>query len=564
MGKTTEGAIWGLPVVPRDVESFLTVCRTLNALEEIIREDRLRALERVSALPVGTIHLEDDALASILVRLSKRPWRSLILSDSSFRRDVARILGHLKTKLKRERGPAAVHSSLVARRLILFCSAGCSPFSRTDMEDYCDGWFLPPPWSDQPLSVAPSLQQAVSSKQLLSTSWRVRRFLEEAVVYWAEAPADHHAARGRRNDGEVHPQNEPHHFHSPQHQRRIVQLPYVLEPNTDEPAEMVHVPNVRFKMFAATAAAGSAMAPSHRNMPAALRLMSALESDPKDPSLTVGHLRMVTFGALSTCTGLPFKKLLGMGLGRYSRDGGIFSDHMKVEIGTFGSEMGGRISPQMVMLPIPTVVAAWVQVLIERYGPSVDIGTLFPRDPIGTLLVDLGRYLDRPVREVEFLHRAFDYVALVEERIHPGVFALLTGRPCGPYRSDTSYISVMGELLWAQATGVQDKLLRFAGVKPGGTACPAEFRQSRVGAECMNLAECREPLIHTLGCVANADQAAAACEIRAQLHGRRPTNDRPHPNALRGPIDTYLFSDKNHGGGRRMRIVPQIRPGELP
>ena len=565
MGNITEGATWGLPVVPRDVKSFLTACRALNAIEEIIQEDRLQALKECSALPVGNIHLEDDAVASILVRLSKHPWRHLVMSDADFCQDVARILGHLRTRLSRERGASGVHSSLIARRLILLRSAGCGPFFQTDIEDYCGGWYLPPAWSEHPLSPAGPSQPAASPDELLSTSWRVDRFLADVVIYWSDATRGHRATMLLRDGVECDGKRTASQFHLPHHPRHTVPVTLAaLELNDEDEETIVQVPKVRLKLFAVAASAGAAMTPPHRDVPSAIHLLSALGSDPADPSLRVAHLRMVTLGSLSVCSGVPVKKLLSLGLMKTSRHGGIFSDHLELVIGSFGTELAGRIAPQSVMLPVPEIVTGWVRGLVERCGPSDNLAGLVPDDPLGNLLMDLGRYLNRPVRDAEFVHRAFDYIALVEEQTHPGVFSLLTGRPWGPYRADASYISVPGEFIWAQARKIQDKLLQLAGFQPGGDACPEEFRQRRVGADCLPLSECRGPLLVTLDHVTNAEQAAGAMELDAKLHGQRPTSGHPHPCTLKGPDNTFLFSDKDHGGGRRTRLLPRIQSGEQP
>jgi hypothetical protein len=219
----------------------------------------------------------------------------------------------------------------------------------------------------------------------------------------------------------------------------------------------------------------------------------------------------------------------------------------------------GRIPRQDAQIPLPARVCEAMDILsntaLETVGEAFggDALTRY-RDTVMDLTGWEANWRTRLIR----LHAGWLYAAHHLCRLNPGVIQLLLGDVYGPYRAELNYLTVPESFLWTSSYRVHDKIdeLQDIPAAPGREDGDPYVRVGKLAPSLAELAATgRQILAH-----ASAPAEIAACTtFILQVHGRRPTEDHPHPGAYLIDCDdcsVFVVGDKNLGDGRRLKVVP--------
>lgn len=161
-------------------------------------------------------------------------------------------------------------------------------------------------------------------------------------------------------------------------------------------------------------------------------------------------------------------------------------------------------------------------------------------------------------REFYRLHQAWQYVAVRMVHLNLGTVALLCGDVIGPFRAESSYLTIRQSALGEAVRRIHKKIAQIADQpfqffsdlpRPTdwkGKGAPDLEVWAKSAASCLD--ECK-----------TGNELRAACNWLMAAHGRRPTPELPHPGRyyLNSELGSVLYiADKNLGGGRRVRFVP--------
>ena len=128
----------------------------------------------------------------------------------------------------------------------------------------------------------------------------------------------------------------------------------------------------------------------------------------------------------------------------------------------------------------------------------------------------------------------------------------------GPYRAESSYLTVTERILFEAVSRIHSEAFRFAGLGVQ-FAYESSSPETPIGKCTPTLAEVADSASLTLSKIERQNDLCAACHWLSLTHRRRPTGELPHPRAhlLGLPEGHLLFvADKDLGGGRRVRVLP--------
>ena len=458
---------WKALSPPSNPKAYLEVCDLLAQAggigADVLVDFGCRAwLQQCQPGKSRRIFLYTDCFVSVVDRLTKSVWLRYLRSNAGACAQICQVLVQLRRRIN-EVGEVkihAIHSSLVGRRLIQIATFDVDVSSSADVEFFLDGCRLPPPWG------APN----PSSRWLPhGTAAAVRRFCWEVGFYWSILPW--HAQSEARHFGQDDPE-------ASRRDRGLRTTLYELRPGSisvsgpvrqealiDSTEVHEKLPNWKLKCVAAVSGYANQLAPSHREMLAAIELLKSAWNFDYHQSRDE-HIRDLAFGAVCVLGGISPRDLLSFSLqnGEKSVAGRIEAGRLFIYVGS-GIHPGllGRVPCQTLEIPLPV---RCVELLIEvqkRYPRSHVSGCYF-KDPLGTILQRLAHFSRTDCELSGFLHRPFVYVALNFAKVSPGVCQLMLGRPIGPYRSALNYTSVSHSLIWREMIDVQRSLLNLAGL----------------------------------------------------------------------------------------------------
>lgn len=304
--------------------------------------------------------------------------------------------------------------------------------------------------------------------------------------------------------------------------------------------------------------------PDHTSLYVGVRLLqlsfSLQELEKKDPrllaSLVLSQLSLLYGVRFEDGFKIGFNEQAGSDMGWVDVKGGI----LNLRIGHDPEKaLFGRIPPQTVRLPLLPLAGGMIECLQSR-------GLNTPREVYGQCRLDqvcndLGDFarFDKSSRlRLRQLWEGWQYLALRRIRLQPGILALLSGTVVGPYRAESSYLSVSERMLFEAVSRIHSEAFQFAGL-----GVQFEYKSSspeaRVGKCTPTLAEVADSASVTLTKIEQQNGLRATCHWLSLTLGRRSTGELPHPRKhLLGLPEGYILyvADKDLGGGRRVRLLP--------
>ena len=309
-------------------------------------------------------------------------------------------------------------------------------------------------------------------------------------------------------------------------------------------------------MYRSDSGYANQLAPSHREIPAAIGLLKMAWNFDYRRLLHHEHVRDLAFGAVCVLGGISPQDLLRFSLqdGKKSVAGRIEAGRLFIYVGS-GIHPGllGRVPFQTLEIPLPVRCVELLIEVAKRFPGARSVSDCYFEDPLGTILGSLARLSHAECELCGFLHRPFIYAALNFAKVSPGVCQLMLARPIGPYRSALNYTSVSHTLIWREMVEVQRLLLNLAELEGTWTAINGIGLQgARTGAVAPRLKEAVTASRETVRKITNTNELAAAVQLGPAFHGRRPTQEQSPPITS---ADALIVSDKNHGSGRRLRTL---------
>ena len=197
----------------------------------------------------------------------------------------------------------------------------------------------------------------------------------------------------------------------------------------------------------------------------------------------------------------------------------------------------GRIPPQTVRLPLLSLAGRIIEAsrIVERLQlkGKKTLGEFYGPNRLDQVCNDLGDFarLDESSRvRLRRLWEGWQYVASRRVRLQPGVMALLSGTVVGPYRAESSYLTVTEQFLFKAVSQIHSEVFRFAGLDVQ-FEYESSSPETRVGKCSPTLGEVADSASLTLTNIKRQNDLCAACHWLSLTHGRRPTGELPHPTA---------------------------------
>ena len=526
--------------------------------------------EQIGARFCSRVRLKQNVFASLIDWLAWAGWESGIAARPALCVGVRRILEQLARRDEAGDRPSEVQAgSLVARYLIYLEATGADARNRLAVLNATSGsdpvrlpsYWPPPPWS-------------ATRCWRRATAEDCARFIADYDRFWS----DRDWCRGRRQklkSSRSRPGEEIHgvfdHFGykapSPPEVERARIVREEVEGTTEpiflsrrQAAALVH-----FKNYDAQ------LVPDARPLLSGLKILVAGLSAPTLSPLR--RLASLALAHLALLHGIPIDEALDIPLGaaceiapgeaREAASSWIDRDSQSLHL-CIGKEIKkglvGRVPQQVVRLPLAPATQAIFQQLIGReeakslasyYGPNC-------LDQVRADLGDLARLEGDSYKQLGRLHHAWRYIAVLPARLSPAVIALMCGCVVGPFRSDSNYLTATEQTLFDCVFRVHREIFRLAGhslTVSYQSPTPGKL----VGKCAQSLTDWARSAARILERVDEPDEFAAAYQWLSAVHGRRPTGDLPDPCAHVlhcGDSPMLIIADKNHFGGRRIRLVP--------
>ena len=522
---------WPCEHPPSKPGAYLAVCDILAAsrgcpVDDLVPPDVGEWLKVCQPGYHRHIALKDDALISTINRLAAPPWKIWLEQNPVGGAVVCDLVLQLKGRLQMDEPTAdKVSASLVARRLIQFVVAGVTDVSVSGVAALGSVRpMLPPPWCVP--SAAVSFEQSCvgAFRHVRLSAWQ--DFLRDLERFWS---ADSWRSENRAvshidklEEAELRKErNQPFFLVEESDGRSRVrgQVPETVVIETDNGNLRVTVPPSRRNCFAGVACLQSQLAPSFREMPAAIRALRALCSV-KNQDLGNEHARDAALAASVILAGVPPMDVLNFGLNQnVTAAGALTSEGIFVHAGSgYYHSMAGRIPKQLILLRLPPSYELLIANFIHSYPAATCVADCFENHPLDVFLNFLANIGRLPATQAKFLHRAFLYAARRMVQMPAGILALLVGRPIGPYRSASNYQVSAETLVWLHKT--QSCLLEQANLP--AESCPWAVPGKDFGANARSLSEAVAIARETLASVSDKNQALASLELALAFHGRRP------------------------------------------
>ncbi|CAN5832467.1 hypothetical protein BH09VER1_BH09VER1_47660 [soil metagenome] len=560
-------ASWPCECPPSRPSEYLAVCRILSevgdvSMDELVKPEVSKWLEHCPPGHHRRITLKDDAVVSTINRLAAPTWRSWLDHNHEACAVVCTVVLQLKVRHQIDEQIAdKVSASLVARRLIQFVASGQTNVFALGMAGiHSVKPMLPPPWWVPPAGCGFEESCIGAFRSVRSSAWH--DFQRDVERFWSANPwRDHRevSTTDEQEETELRKERPQPFFMIEDFEGRLRirgRAPAVAITETEEGVLRVPVSKSRRSCFAAVACLQTQLAPSFREVPSAIRTLQFLNSVTNE-RLDNEQARDAALAAIVVLAGVPPVDVLNFGMsGMVTKAGAITADGLIINVGSgYYPTMVGRVPMQQVRLRFPTTYELLVGEFISRYPEAMRVSDCFEKFPLDRLLNFLATVGRSVPTEAKFLHRAFIYAARRLVDVPAGIFALLIGRPIGPFRSASNYQMSSETLVWLGKT--QSCLLHLANLPAdcSSWAIPGEV----YGPDVCTLSEAVTTARKQLDTVVNKNQAAAALELAFAFHGRRPSVDKPNVPAsvVKCGVEMgLLIADKNHGGGRRLRLIP--------
>lgn len=340
--------------------------------------------------------------------------------------------------------------------------------------------------------------------------------------------------------------------------------------DTEDGPVTIDLPRNQWRGHACMLAYCDQIVPDHTFLYLGVRLLqlsfSLQELEKEDSRL----LCSLVLSQLSLLYGMTFEDGFKVG---FDEQAGAATGWVDVKGGILNLRIGsdpekalfGRIPPQTVRLPLLPLAGRIIEAsrIVERLQleGKKTLGEFYESNRLDQVCNDLGDFarLDESSRvRLRRLWEGWQYVASRRVRLQPGVLALLSGTVVGPYRAESSYLTVTERFLFEAVSRIHSEVFQFAGL---GVQFEYESPspETRIGKCTPTLAEVADSASLTLTKIGRQNDLCAACNWLSLTHGRRPTGELPHPAAhLLALPEGYLLlvADKNLGGGRRVRLLP--------
>jgi hypothetical protein len=530
----------------------------LNILSPGIREALMQGIADPSA---ARVPLCVDVLLALFDWLLARGWERPLESEARFRATVREVFERLSAIIK-QGGNArntGVEESLVVRYLVAMASCGVDVRDRAQIMAatfHNDAFLLPKYWP----APAETWRQNVTEED-----WS--RFLTAWERFWSDtgrgSGGRNRRKRERRKSLHEHLSEQGLQAPTRQQKREAVCPLRETELENDVPPLDRH----RQSAHAGLSAFATQIVVDSRPLAVGLKLLERLlrlAPDKQSPRrcACMALVETAIFSGLAVHDGLklaltPTKALVPA---TFNGNRGCLTSHL-----AFGYHRAilGRIPPQEVDLPLPLHTRDLLQRLADHGYRTV--AEPFGPKPLDAFLEDVADLMATSGMKgfLRRLEMGWLYAAHRLARLNPGVIALLRGDVFGPYRSETSYLTVSEHYLWACAYKVHDEILHALGLNS------TEHRDSGrpnilVGKQAAALSALVDSANAILDELDEPNKLAACTSWIQQLHGRRPTTDHPLAAEYAVPCDggaAIFLADKNMGGGRRIRIVPTTQSG---
>ena len=520
----------------------------------------LRARDAKDTVPGAIIRLCEDVFGALANWLERAGWVGGFADRPVMLDQVGRVLDQLAARKRLgDAQDQLERGSLVARYLIVLVAMGVDveevhlvQSATLDAADVrLPRYWARPPW------LGHAIWRLVGREDCL-------RFLGDYRRFWSLEPR---SRRRRSRQPHIAPDTfsrQAHEigFNIPS-QRQIRRSKFVRDDTEDGPV-VISLRHNQARGHASTLAYCDQILPDHTYLQMGVRLLqfslSIREVEKEDEQL----LCSLVLSQLSLMYGLTFEDAFKMGFDEQAEaDTGWINVKygiLNLRIGyDHGKALFGRIPPQIVRLPLLPLAGRIIE-CIQSKGVK-NLGEVYRSNRIDQVSSDLKNFarLDESCRlRLKRLWEGWQYIALRRVRLQPGVLALLSGYVVGPYRAESSYLTVTERILFEAVSRIHSEVYRFAGL-----GVQFEYKSSspetRVGKCTPTLAEVADSALLTLTKIEGQNDLRAACHWLFLTHGRRSNGELPHPRAhLLGLPEGYLLyvADKDLGGGRRVRLLP--------
>ena len=505
--------------------------------------------------------LEYDVCGALAGWLYRTGWVKWLLGEATISQQVYLVCERIgQRRLLGDRAQYLIRMSLVARYLIAYASIGARVNNISDVRERLMnatgiGISLPYYWPLPPSDGKCEFRRGRDGA--------AKRFLRDYEYFWRDEKwLRSHAVSGpnRRKSGDS--------------VKRAVELGFEL-PTPEEVSQMriivydeelpskVHLTKRGAFAHACLAAYVQQISRDHRPLGVGIQLLRVAENlkntDIHHPrlcaSLALAHLSL--FHGLTMLDGLE----LAFTAAQNSKVGWVDVDRsvLRLKVGyDVRKSLTGRVPPQIIMTPISTRTCQFLRSIRSRGYSS--LASCFGKAALDEIQEELSDFIQTKSEGKEFyrLHQAWQYVAVRMVHLNLGTVALLCGDVIGPFRAESSYLTIRQSALGDAVRRIHKQIAQIAD-QPfqlfSDLPCPTDWKGkgapdlevwAKSAASCLD--ECK-----------TGNELRAACNWLMAAHGRRPTPELPHPGRyyLNSELGSVLYiADKNLGGGRRVRFVP--------
>lgn len=526
--------------------------------------------ERFQARFYSRVRLKQNVFASLIDWLAWTGWESGIDARPALCVGVQRILAQLARRDEAGDTPSQLQAgSLVARYLILLEATGVDARDRLAVLNATSGsdpvrlpsYWPPPPWSN-----ARCWRRA--------TAEDCARFIDNFDRFWSDQ-AWCRTRRRRLKSLRSRSREEMHgaldHFGYQVPSSPQTESARIVRDEVEGTTEPIFLSRRQAVALAHLTYYDAQLVPDRRPLLSGLRILEAGLSVPtlsplrRLASLALAHLALLH--GISIDEGLDIAlseaRDIAPGEAREAASSWIDRDSQSLHL-CIGKEtkkgLVGRVPQQIVRLPLAPATRAIFQKLIGSGGAKSLASYYGPNclDQVRADLGDLARLQKDSYKQLGRLHHAWRYVAVLPARLSPAVIALMCGCVVGPFRSDSNYLTVTEQTLFDCVFRVHREIFRLAGHSLT-VSYQSPTADKLVGKCVQSLTEWARSAARTLEQVSEPAEVAAAHQWLSAVHGRRPTADLPDPGAHIlhcGNSPMLVIADKNHFGGRRIRLVP--------
>lgn len=512
------------------------------------------------------IILQCDVVASLVDWLARTGWEKDLRRQPDLCEHTSAILWQLAgRKFIGDSPEELVAASLVARYLIFVATHGVVPTDVSTISAVtlgADPVRLPKYWAPPPSSKVIGWRSGVGVADC-------RRFLASITRFWSPSKW-RRGPKIQKRRGQRATQTkllESCGLKPPSAQE--IRRSQVLVEDSVEENERFYLPKNKALAHAYLASYARQILPSHKAPQQGIKVLLTEASMGPYSRYNLRLIGSLCLGQLALLHGIPIvdgfeltiDSIERSDLGWIEPSKGYF--HLQVANG-FYPKIHGRIPSQTVRLPLAKTVKNIASYLFERGVRKLK--ELYSAKRLDEAYTDIRDFMgedDSSRPSIVRLHEGWLYVSIRMANVNPAVLALLRGEIFGPFRADSNYLDVGEQLLFDAMACIHGHLFRLA-----RRECTKKYvsdsPEKRYGKGAPSLFEWQCSAASVLRSTLNGNELVAALNLINASHGRRWTSDVPHPAAHMLDVDgqgILIFADKDHGGGRRIRLVPVSNSG---